>query len=506
MTGVREPATDDVLEAPLIAAIDEDARELVRWELAYGRGEESIPPEMPAREAYAQVLEFGPGDALVEQGELTTRLYVVLSGKLVSSYIRGGTTIPHRELGPGDWFGETSALSHTPALSTVLAETPVRVLALDERLFNKLLTEDDDFGERIVEGYRRWALPLHLGTSPALYGLSPRQLEALAGEAELVRLDADEEVFAQGDDADRFFLVRSGAVRCDREEADGTTRVLAFYRANSSFGEHSLTAAPSEWPATATTMTVCDLVAIPRGVFERFADDTRRAVTYAANRVLDGQPVGMPGIVARCGAAPEDEVHVMVEGQSVKGGEALVIDLKACVRCNLCVESCVAVHDDGIPRLSKVGPRVTTSETLLNACYHCDVPGCMLNCEYGAIRRDPQGKVVFEYDNCVGCASCLDGCPYGVIRLHEPEPLPQASPGPWYRNLPLVGSWLHQPEPTAPTAKVMNVGGNVEKVKAKTVKCDLCAGLPFEACVYNCPTSAIRRRAPETLFGEERIG
>ena len=39
-----------------------------------------------------------------------------------------------------------------------------------------------------------------------------------------------------------------------------------------------------------------------------------------------------------------------------------------------------------------------------------------------------------------------------------------------------------------------------DRVEGKAVKCDLCAGLPFEACVYNCPTSAILRVNPERLF------
>jgi len=43
-------------------------------------------------------------------------------------------------------------------------------------------------------------------------------------------------------------------------------------------------------------------------------------------------------------------------------------------------------------------------------------------------------------------------------------------------------------------------GDKNEKVKGKAIKCDLCVGMPFEACVYNCPTSAISRRSPQDLF------
>jgi Fe-S-cluster-containing hydrogenase component 2 len=47
-------------------------------------------------------------------------------------------------------------------------------------------------------------------------------------------------------------------------------------------------------------------------------------------------------------------------------------------------------------------------------------------------------------------------------------------------------------------------GGKLTAVAGKTIKCDLCAGLPFEACVYNCPTTAILRREPQSLFGGKR--
>ena len=171
----------------------------------------------------------------------------------------------------------------------------------------------------------------------------------------------------------------------------------------------------------------------------------------------------------------------------------------------MCVESCVAVHDDHVPRLSKVGPKVATDEVLVTACYHCEVPQCMLSCDYAAIRRDPQGRIRFEYDNCVGCAGCIDGCPYGVIRLVEAT---QPAPPPTFlQGLPWVGKLFGTPAaaamPAAPTAekpRTAGAGGKLTPVAGKTIKCDLCAGLPFEACVYNCPTTAITRRQPQSLF------
>ena len=146
---------------------------------------------------------------------------------------------------------------------------------------------------------------------------------------------------------------------------------------------------------------------------------------------------------------------------------------------------------------------MATNEVLITACYHCETPQCMLSCEYSAIRRDAQGRVRFEYDMCVGCAGCIDGCPYGVIRLIEKKPPPQ--PTSLLSKIPVFGKLFQAPaEPPpaedAPKPRSVGAGGKVSPVGGKTVKCDLCAGLPFEACVYNCPTAAIVRKEPQSLF------
>jgi len=172
----------------------------------------------------------------------------------------------------------------------------------------------------------------------------------------------------------------------------------------------------------------------------------------------------------------------------------------------------VAVHSDGLPRISKIGTRVATDEVLITACYHCEIPECMLSCNYGAIRRDAQGRIRFETDNCVGCAACVDACPYKVIRLVKPfavEPQSKASAS-WLEKLPLLGRWFTAAcAPEAPGTQrkaVVDFDGQTTPVSGNTVKCDLCAGLPFEACVYNCPTSAIERREPQSLFEPGRRG
>ncbi|MBL8752951.1 MAG: cyclic nucleotide-binding domain-containing protein [Planctomycetes bacterium] len=503
-----EEPLDKLLATPLFADVGDELLDAVRTEAAITAGTHEWPATAARRAGFVRFQTLADGEEIVRQGDLTTELLVVLDGTLASVQSRGGREVhQHKTFGPGTWFGEVSAHSHHPALATWRARGPASVAAIEARLFTRLYAEDETFRGRIDTGYRD-NLGLHLRASSLCRDLDDTAVQQLQQQAELVTLDEGSVLVQAGAPADTFWLVRAGAIACT-VAVDGSERTLAFYKGNATFGEHAIAADGSTWPATFKALMRTALVAIPKSAWQRLAEPARGDLRSAANRLIGRADVDA---VASGSAGPLgqalDELHVMVERESVKGGRALVIDRGKCVRCNMCVESCVSVHDDHVPRLSKMGTTVATDEVLVTACYHCELPQCMLSCEYAAIRRDPQGRVRFEYDNCVGCASCIDGCPYGVIRLVEPAPPPPPIQ-PLLASLPIVGKWFRREAPatpspsTAPTASC-GAGGKVNQVSGKTVKCDLCAGLPFEACVYNCPTSAITRRQPQSLFGNRR--
>ncbi|MBL8728520.1 MAG: cyclic nucleotide-binding domain-containing protein [Planctomycetes bacterium] len=499
---------DELLATPLFADVDERLLEGVRKEAAITDGTFAWAPGVARREGFVRFVDVEAGAAIVVQGDLATELFVVLQGRVEAVQARPRRSPhTHKKYGPGEWFGEVSAHSHHPALATFRAVQATRLAALEARLLTQLYNEDDEFKQRIDAGYLD-QLGLHLRASSLCKDLDDEAVATLQLGAELLTVDEDDVVARAGDRADAVFLVRAGAIAC--RAGDGpTARVLAFYKGNATFGEHAITAEGATWPATFQAITRTALVKIERAQWNKLSAPAHSGLVRAANRLVGSDDVD----AALHGGAQDigtrsllDELHVMVERESVKGGRALVIDRGKCVRCNMCVESCVAVHDDHVPRLSKVGTAVVTDEVLVTACYHCEVPQCMLSCDYAAIRRDPQGRIRFEYDNCVGCAGCIDGCPYGVIRLVEPAP-PAPPPPTFLQTLPLIGRLFGAaPAPAVAPAdpdgkpRTVGAGGKLNPVNGKTVKCDLCAGLPFEACVYNCPTTAITRRQPQSLF------
>lgn len=510
MPAPNSSAVDDLLATPLFADVDQRLLEGVRKEAAITDGTFAWPAGVARRAGFVRFVDVEPGQPVVVQGDLTTDLFVVLQGRVEAVQARPRRSpYTHRSHGRGEWFGEVSAHSHHPALATFRAVQPTRLAALEARLFTQLYNEDEQFKQRIDLGYLD-QLGLHLRASPLCKDLDDEAVATLQLGADLVTVDEGDVVAAAGDRADTVFLVRAGAIA--GEAGDGATkRVLAFYKGNATFGEHAITSDGAVWPATFRALTRTALVKFDRSSWQKLSQPAHAGLVRAANRLL-----GREDVDAALHGGPQDlgtrtlldELHVMVEHESVKGGRALVIDRGKCVRCNLCVESCVAVHDDHVPRLSKVGTPVVTDEVLVTACYHCELPQCMLSCDYAAIRRDPQGRIRFEYDSCVGCAACIDGCPYGVIRLVEPAP-PAAPPPTFLQSLPLIGRLFGTPAPAATPAaadpgskpRTAGAGAKLNPVHGKTVKCDLCAGLPFEACVYNCPTTAITRREPQSLFG-----
>ncbi|MEM7262214.1 MAG: cyclic nucleotide-binding domain-containing protein [Planctomycetota bacterium] len=438
-----------------------------------------------------------PGAPLLTQGDYRDRFCVLVSGVATCFLVEpDGIRRDLGTLGPGDFFGELAAVSGQPATTSVVAESRCTMIVLEQPLFRTLYLESS-FAGAIDGAYRDRALALHLRVAPLLRSLSAQDLDHLREVAEIDVYPKGTSIALEGAPADALYLVRAGAVKSSVRE--GAERVTGYYMANSSFGEHAFLDDNATWAHTYVAMAKTDVVKIPRETARSVlanSADAMRELEANARRIFD-----------------EDELEVMAQHQSAKGGDALAIDLHRCIRCNVCVESCVAVHEDRVPRLSKRGHRVYAGETpvtLATSCYHCDIPECMLACGFGAIRRDSLGMVRFVESNCIGCGACSLSCPYGVIRM-TPAPGSGERRGieqyKLWETLPFVGEKLYQKrlakldaeENAAKTDEpVLNAQGL--PVTAKAIKCDRCEGLPFEACVYNCPTEAIRRTDPGSLF------
>jgi CRP/FNR family cyclic AMP-dependent transcriptional regulator len=77
------------------------------------------------------------GKALVEEGTVGREFFFIVEGTATVKV--GGRKVA--TLGPGNYFGELSLLDHKPRSATVVSDTDMVLLVLDQRRFNGLLDE-----------------------------------------------------------------------------------------------------------------------------------------------------------------------------------------------------------------------------------------------------------------------------------------------------------------------------------------------------------------------------
>jgi Fe-S-cluster-containing hydrogenase component 2 len=138
----------------------------------------------------------------------------------------------------------------------------------------------------------------------------------------------------------------------------------------------------------------------------------------------------------------------------------ILVNREVCSGCRACMVACVAHHEGGFGTAA-ARIHVVKLEALgidqPHVCRQCGtVQGavsapCVAACPVGALSKDAgTGAIGVDVDPasasaCIGCAACVDACPFGVAALH----------------------------PETGTALI----------------CDLCGGDP--ACVKRCATGAI---------------
>lgn len=160
----------------------------------------------------------------------------------------------------------------------------------------------------------------------------------------------------------------------------------------------------------------------------------------------------------------------------------MVFDLRRCIGCNACAIACK--QENTLP------PGVFFTKTLTftsgeypnvkklyvpTICNHCEDPPCERVCPTGATYMRPDGIVMVEAKDCIGCGTCIVACPYDTRTILDEHHLQDG----------LFGQGHITP---------FEQQGYVRFTKGTTVKCTFChervdAGQD-PACVATCPTEA----------------
>lgn len=137
----------------------------------------------------------------------------------------------------------------------------------------------------------------------------------------------------------------------------------------------------------------------------------------------------------------EGEAHA-AEGS----GYGTLIDISRCIGCRSCEAACKAARNFPPGESADLGPTAWTyvrvqqlrtpvphatmgdgmaaQRAVKVQCMHCLEPACVSACPVGALRRSPEGPVVYDEWRCLGCRYCQVACPFQIPRYEWAERLP----------------------------------------------------------------------------------
>lgn len=161
----------------------------------------------------------------------------------------------------------------------------------------------------------------------------------------------------------------------------------------------------------------------------------------------------------------------------------MAIDLNRCMGCQTCAIACkvqnnvpmgmhwnrvLSAGDEGVDGVEGVYPDLS-KKYIPVSCQHCENAPCVKVCPVEATYQDENGRVIIDYDRCIGCRYCMAACPYNVrvFRWEEAVQHPNFNYG--HSNVP-----------------ARNIG--------VVEKCSMCKELTDEGkdprCVQSCPAEA----------------
>lgn len=100
------------------------------------------------------------------------------------------------------------------------------------------------------------------------------------------------------------------------------------------------------------------------------------------------------------------------------------IDQRTCIGCHACTVACKTEHEVPVGQFRTWVKYVdqgefpaTTRDFGVMRCNHCTDAPCVKICPTQALFKRDDGIVDFDRDRCIGCKSCMQGCPYDAIYI-----------------------------------------------------------------------------------------
>ncbi len=113
----------------------------------------------------------------------------------------------------------------------------------------------------------------------------------------------------------------------------------------------------------------------------------------------------------------------------------VLTDMTMCIGCRMCEMACAKAHNLPTPAAGQdifatLRRPHSGAFTVVNRyenpatgspvyrkvqCMHCNEPACASACLVGALKKTPQGPVIYNEEVCIGCRYCMIACPFSNL-------------------------------------------------------------------------------------------
>lgn len=126
---------------------------------------------------HLESVDAADGDVLMRDGEVSGRLYLLVSGALAIVHEAGGHRLDLGRCRPGAWIGEVGVIDGGPASATVLASGPCRLLRIDHARFEQIAHDRPEVASVLLRHVtRQLAERVAASSAGILHEIAPGQV------------------------------------------------------------------------------------------------------------------------------------------------------------------------------------------------------------------------------------------------------------------------------------------------------------------------------------------
>ena len=251
------------------------------------------------------VRSAAPGDILCQRHQFDTRVYILVLGEVEVSDTVDGKHIVLARLGPGELFGEISALFRIPRVSDVTVTRPSVLIEIPGDVLEIVLLARPKLQLAMFESYKERLTETILRSISPLRDLSRDRLATLIEQATLVGIPAGGVIMNEAEQGDALYIIIYGTARVTHE-VNGERLNIALLRAGDYFGEWSLlTGAPRT--ASVEAITRVEALRLDSGSFQEFVQHNPE-VRKQIGEVAQNRHAALQSTLALDGAALNSEL------------------------------------------------------------------------------------------------------------------------------------------------------------------------------------------------------